>query len=340
MEAVTLSVLVAATLTLFVFVKNEVTGDIVYFNVLGKSIVSINSYKVANDLLDKKGAIYSDRPRLPMIKELRIFYSQANCAAEFQAHVVATSYRPVMLREVKVLLQNLLTTPNSFVVHLKSMAGAIIMMVTYGHQIAPENDEFVKLAEDVHENASEAHGSSLVDMLPILKYVPAWLPGASFKRKAIFARQLSIKMRNAPFEMVQGHLAAGTARPLMTSSLLEDRFNTDGLDAEDIIKNCGGVVYSAGADTTVTALTNFFLAMMTYPHVQGRAQKELDLVIGRDRIPQFEDRFELPYLSALIMETLRWKAVSPLGIPHCTTENDEYRNTFIPKATVVIANIS
>lgn len=49
------------------------------------------------------------------------------------------------------------------------MAGAIIMMVTYGHQTASENDEFVKLAEDVRENAAGAHGTNLVDSLPIRK---------------------------------------------------------------------------------------------------------------------------------------------------------------------------
>lgn len=37
---------------------------------------------------------------------------------------------------------------------------------------------------------------------------------------------------------------AGTARPSITTSLLEEKFNADGLDREEIIKNCGGVVYS------------------------------------------------------------------------------------------------
>ena len=53
--------------------------------------------------------------------------------------------------------------------------------------------------------------------------------------------------------------------------------------------------------------------MMTYPDVQDQAHEELDRVVGRDRLPLFEDRSELPYISALVKETLRWKAVSPLG---------------------------
>ena len=64
---------------------------------------------------------------------------------------------------------------------------------------------------------------------------------------------------------------------------------------------------------TVAALANFLLAMMWYPEVQERARKELDSVVGRSRLPDFSDRADLPYLSAVVKEALRWKAVAPLG---------------------------
>lgn len=53
--------------------------------------------------------------------------------------------------------------------------------------------------------------------------------------------------------------------------------------------------------------------MMTHPEVQHRAQKELDDVVGRQLLPTFGDRPQLPYVTALVKETLRWKAVSPFG---------------------------
>ena len=39
-------------------------GDIIYLNALGTSLIIIHSKKVARELLDKRSAIYSDRPRL------------------------------------------------------------------------------------------------------------------------------------------------------------------------------------------------------------------------------------------------------------------------------------
>ena len=44
----------------------ESVGDIFYLEILGRKIVVVNNYEMANELLDKRSAIYSDRPRLPM----------------------------------------------------------------------------------------------------------------------------------------------------------------------------------------------------------------------------------------------------------------------------------
>jgi cytochrome P450 len=53
--------------------------------------------------------------------------------------------------------------------------------------------------------------------------------------------------------------------------------------------------------------------MMLFPDVQKRVQMELDTVIGTERLPTFEDRSSLPYVEAVLRETLRWHPVFPLG---------------------------
>lgn len=55
------------------------------------------------------------------------------------------------------------------------------------------------------------------------------------------------------------------------------------------------------------------LSLVLSPHVQKRAQAELDLVVGRDRLPTFDDRPRLPYIEAICKEVVRWQMVSPLG---------------------------
>lgn len=44
---------------------------------------------------------------------------------------------------------------------------------------------------------------------------------------------------------------------------------------------------------------------MLFPQVQAKAQEELDRVVGRDRLPLWDDRPNLPYIRGVVEETLR-----------------------------------
>ena len=91
--------------------------------------------------------------------------------------------------------------------------------------------------------------------------------------------------------------------------------------------------------------------MAMNPEVLRKAQAEIDAVVGINRLPDFNDRPYLPYVNAIIKETLRWQMVIPLGkrffnvllrlfimagAPHMVTEDDEYDGYFIPKGTIVL----
>lgn len=62
-----------------------------------------------------------------------------------------------------------------------------------------------------------------------------------------------------------------------------------------------------------TALETFVLAMTLYPDVLRKAQKEIDSVIGLDRQPVLADMASLPYIEAIVKETLRWNVILPTG---------------------------
>lgn len=59
-------------------------------------------------------------------------------------------------------------------------------------------------------------------------------------------------------------------------------------------------------------MCSFMLAMTLYPEAQKKAQAEIDRVVGKNRLPTFEDRRDLPYVECLIKELLRWSIVTPL----------------------------
>lgn len=96
---------------------------------------------------------------------------------------------------------------------------------------------------------------------------------------------------------------------------------------------------------------------MLYPGIQRKAQKEIDDIIGHDRLPDFADRENLPYINALCKEVMRTYVVAPLGsldlhfplyyrltrltigVPHLAAQDDIHDGYYIPKGSLVIANI-
>jgi len=62
-------------------------------------------------------------------------------------------------------------------------------------------------------------------------------------------------------------------------------------------------------------------------------------VIGKDRLPVFSDRDNLPYVEATVKEALRWHPVAPMGLPHTSTEDDLCEGYFIPKDAMIFANV-
>ena len=59
-------------------------------------------------------------------------------------------------------------------------------------------------------------------------------------------------------------------------------------------------------------------------------------MVGPRRLPNFEDYDRLVYVKAIILETLRWLPVLPMGVPHVVTHDDEYKGFFIPKDATII----
>ena len=73
--------------------------------------------------------------------------------------------------------------------------------MTYSINVQPYNDPYIKIAEEAVGAAGEVliPGAFLVDIIPILKYVPEWFPGAKFQSKAAVMRKHAAMMRNMTF---------------------------------------------------------------------------------------------------------------------------------------------
>ena len=81
-----------------------------------------------------------------------------------------------------------------------------------------------------------------------------------------------------------------------------------------------GTLLEGGSDTTASVMTAFMHAMTKWPDVQKKAQTEIDAIVSDNRLPDWEDYGNMPYVASVVKETMRWRPVAPLGFPHALTE--------------------
>ncbi|KAF7348403.1 O-methylsterigmatocystin oxidoreductase [Mycena sanguinolenta] len=234
------------------------------------------------------------------------------------------AYHPIQLKKIQDLLRGLLSTPEDFEAHVKTLGAAIIMATTYGYDIQPTHDRFVSLAEESAKRFSKA-----------------LLPGCSFHQFGRETAKIFAEMNNAPFNFVRQNMRDGVGRSSVLSELLDHNDTQYGgsREREEMIKSVTGLAYAAAAETTFAVLVLFIMAMAMNPEVMKKAQNEIDTVVGVGILPGFEHRSAMPYCEAVVREVLRWKTIIPLALPHATSEDNIYEGYFIPKGTTVLPNV-
>jgi hypothetical protein len=111
----------------------------------------------------------------------------------------------------------------------------------------------------------------------------------------------------------------------------------------------------------VSAIASCILGLLEHPEVLKKAQAQIDAVVKPGHFPEFEHEPSLPYITAIVKETLRWRVVAPIGmwplpiytrssdtdpcsssfylaVPHLLTTEDEYRGYRLPAGAIIVPN--
>ncbi|KAF7595390.1 hypothetical protein BBP40_006384 [Aspergillus hancockii] len=330
-------------------------GPISSITTVGHTLIIVNDVKVAIELLEKRSARYSSRPKMVMATELAgadIFLTMRNDPAavrgqrkrmhlQLGSDIALSSYYPQLDVEVRRFLLRTSRKPEDLRDHIHTAVAAIILKLVYGYTVEPNGqDPLIHLVETAAEGFGMINQPAawLVDSIPALKYLPGWLPGAGFKRKAREYRRRFNALADRPFAFVRHQMRKQDFEPSFVSKQIEQAGAQITPEEAEEIKRSAAATYMAGYDTTASTISSFFLAMALYPDAQRKAQEELDRVVG-PRLPMPEDRANLPYINALFNEVLRWNPVVQIGIMHAATKDDIYEGYSIPKGVPVVPNI-
>ncbi|KAI3550420.1 hypothetical protein CABS03_05597 [Colletotrichum abscissum] len=326
-------------------------GDIFYTKVGATDYIWLSSPRAVKDLMDKKSAIYSSRPHLPLAQDVasgksrQLFMAYGQDWRNLRKHSHALlnlnaskRYMPSQDLESKVVLHDLLDQPDEFYTINRRYSTSVIMLATYGYRIPSFQDPIISKIFSVLENLSimMAAGAFAVESLPGLANLPEFLLGnwRTWGKKA-FAHDSKIWLEL--WEALKKTTDDGTAKDCFCKDFYLGDPKKNGIDDLLAAYTCGGLV-EAGSETTATTINNWTLAMTLFPGAMRKGQEEIDHVVGSDRMPTWEDEKDLPYVRAMIKETLRWRPVNKFGMYHASTEDDWYEGHFIPKDSVVVLN--
>ncbi|KAJ7882025.1 cytochrome P450 [Mycena olivaceomarginata] len=268
--------------------------------VLGRPMIILDSYQAAVDLLDKKGLIYSDRPKFTLYELLgwdpTLTFLQYG--ERFNKHRQMHQSKSIQTQEARTLLRHLIQCPpDKYETFVSRFATGTITQIVAGHRITSEDDPYLRMSNIVYEGLAKTGppGGSPIDFFPLLQHFPAWFLGAT-------CRPTVRELHEHPVRVVKTQQEHGEALPSFVLDRLEKM--EDGEDEEDL-KGSAATMFAAGEATTWSTLTVFIIAMVLHPEVQAKAQKEIESIVGDLRLPEFGDRGDLPFVEAILQETLR-----------------------------------
>ena len=240
--------------------------------------------------------------------------------------------------------------PVDALITLKRATGNIILNALFGVERSYDDEglrEILTLADNFRKAVT---GSSHVDFLPLLKYLP---------NKALSSLALTMKVIlggiSQMFEKNKETYEDGQVRNIADSfvSVVEKETEKEkenrpaGEDAlcmapvlsdEQIVPVLADL-FGAGFETSSITLYWGLAYLVKYPDVQRQLHDELDEVVGRQRLPTLQDITSLPLLQATVYELLRVTSLVPLALPRSTTTETSIKGFTIPKGTVVFINL-
>ncbi|XP_031274092.1 trimethyltridecatetraene synthase-like [Pistacia vera] len=120
--------------------------------------------------------------------------------------------------------------------------------------------------------------------------------------------------------------------------LADDDTDLDNKLTCDRVKGMTQDLIFGATDTAATALEWAMSELVKQPHLIKKATEELDRVIGRERWVEEKDMPQLPYIDAIMKETLRKHPVAVLLAPHLALEDFKVAGYNIRKGTRVFIN--
>ncbi|KAG9225821.1 hypothetical protein CCMSSC00406_0008349 [Pleurotus cornucopiae] len=322
-------------------------GDIYSLKLLNKTIIVLSSGTTVKEVLDRNGMKTGGRPEAHIVRRVEgkihpvfdsidvpMWKASRKTFHAFLTSQALESYFPMQQERYLRLLRDILTSPKDVVTHTKRLSVSIMVALVYGQSADNARVDLFYRGMKRLTQLADPFANPPVDLFPILKYVPArwasWKPlsdETKAMRKAFHCDLVASRE--------EAYLAGERVGCYMEKVL--DRPLDDNLTREEVRVMCR-VLVDGGIETQASYLQTLVLSLACYPEYQSKAQAEMDLVVGDERLPTLEDFDDLPYVRAFTKEVQRFRPILPIVPAHVASQDVRYGDYVIPKDALILMN--
>ncbi|KAI1384373.1 cytochrome P450 [Hypoxylon trugodes] len=321
-------------------------GPIYQTEMFGTVHVWISSERIANDLLSRRAANYSDRPQIPNLPNNKTsgeylalagrndtWKRQRKLCQQLMAVSARGSLHDYPTKERDRFIYLLSRDSSQYREYIEQFTSRTVSRLSWG---SPHPAHILRTTTfGLLETISPS--GALPNVISWLMHVPTFM--SPWKQKEKARHELEADLLKGNVQYVHDRIDEGNAEPSFIHTFinsLSDESKKDKWGDESEATYVVGQMAIAGALTIGSPIQSFILAMLHYPDWLRKLQKEIDEVC-EGRCPEWDDRERLPMLRAVVKEVIRWRPPVPTGIPHAIEKSDVYNGYFIPAGATIHA---
>ncbi|XP_050378299.1 cytochrome P450 71AU50-like [Argentina anserina] len=331
-------------------------GDIMYLRLGLVPTIIVSSPQAAELFLKTHDLAFATRP--PHEAAKHISYGQRNlsyaeygsywrtirkmCTLELLSNHKINSFKSMRKEELDLFI-NFIREASCYratvdlSAKVSSLNAAMTCRLVFGKKYMDKEFDEKGFQAWIHEGMHLAGTPNFGDYLPFL--APFDLQGLTKRMKAVskvfddFFEKIIDEHIESQFNQERNKDFVDVMLGFMGSN--ESEYKIERANIKAIILD----MVSGGIDTSATAIEWTLAELMRHPRVMKKVQKELEDVVGMERMVDESDLEKLEYLNMVVKENLRLHPVAPLLIPHAAIEDCTVNGFHIPEKSHVIVNV-
>lgn len=319
-------------------------GEMTTLSVGTKTWVLLNTERVVNEIIAKRASLTHERPYFPIAGGLvsrnkRFFLYKTKdwrTGRRLINHLImgpgSKDHGAIAEGESIELLNLWLDDPSGWYAHNYRYTVSVMHRIITNHPLQKTRAELDAL-QRVTSTFLTSINSSFVEFFPQLELLPRTFQVWRTHWEKMGAFHYSVFK-----DWWQGMrpLLRPDAKPSFIRDTVVEHFSDD----DDQAIYLTALILSAGSDNPRMAINTWVMSCLAYPAVQEKARQEIDRVCGAnaDRLPKLEDMTRLPYMCAVVKETLRWRPIVPLVPQRVLVEDMDFEGYRFPAGTEFLVN--